>query len=152
MVNVSCYRQSDSGEGLLVAKDGISISDAAQRSQIAREIATGLSIKDNVRFGVYSKHDMLHGWLLPDNKDDFGRYSTTGFLARYGKADHPQDISHALMSNLVLLDVKLSPELKSEFLDAVQAAVTKRRKVRNITLVLAFIVLGLVVLGLILLK
>ncbi len=147
MIQVSCYRQSDSGEGWIVAQDGVIVRDATQRSLVARAIATDLSIGDGVRFGISSRHNKLIGWLLPDNKDNFGRNSTTGFLVQYDKTDLPQDICSMLMSNLMLLNLNLSREMETAFLDAVRSSLTRRRRTKFILSVIVFVVLGLAILS-----
>lgn len=139
---MSCCRQSDSGEGWIVVQNGNRVADDVQRSQMAREIAADLPIKEGCRFGISSKRCTLKGWLIPDNKDHFGRYSTTIFLVRYGKDDLPNDICDALMLNLNSIGVILNEELQSSLLSEINTSLKK--KPLSMIIFLAFVIVALV--------
>ena len=147
MIHLSCCRQSDSGEGWIVAQNGNRVTDAVQRSQMAKEIAADLPIKAGCRFGISSRRCTLKGWLIPDNKDHFGRYSTTIFLVRYGKDDLPNDICDALMLNLNSIGVILNEELQSSLLGEVKTSLKKTQLSMIILLAFAIVALVLIAVG-----
>ena len=147
MIHLSCCRQSDSGEGWIVAQNGNRVADDVQRSQMAREIAADLPIKEGCRFGITSKRCTLKGWLIPDNKDHFGRYSTTIFFVRYEKDDLPSDICAALMLNLKSIGVILNEELQSSLLSEVKASLKKKQLSMIILSAFAITALILIIVG-----
>jgi hypothetical protein len=147
MIYASCCRQSDSGEGWVVSQNGTRVTDAVQRSQIAREIATDLPIKEGCRFGISIKHCTLKGWVLPDNKDNFGRFSTAIFLVRHEKGDSSSAICDALMSNLRSIEVILSEELQSSLLSEVKTSLKKKPLPMIILLAFAITAMVLIAIG-----